>query len=197
MRKPALKIRRVEPTFGVQVAMNIHRVSLIVPLAEQQLAPVVLDMRQVLVEVYSGDVEKDRRQTLIFQQSGVKGINESLDIATRIQIGFFSRFHLHFPHLRCVCHIPRLVTRALSAFPAVVDRYTLAHLTITPQDFSAAGSPVSGIDNLFCQFVSQLDHFFGAMEIEHITRGNRYFDENVGPISGHLIPGNTVLHRFQ
>ena len=36
-----------------------------------------------------------------------------------------------------VCHLPQVVTKALSAFMAVMDNHTLADLIIQPQDFSA------------------------------------------------------------
>src|SRR6056297_189427 len=57
--------------------------------------------------------------------------------------------------------------------------------------------PASAIYSLFPQFVSQLDHFGRTMEVEHVTCAYRYFYQGVGPIGGHLITRNAVLHGLQ
>ena len=84
--QPALKILLRKGVFAMELAMNIHGVPAIGFFTQQQFAPVILDMGQVDIEVYAGNIDKDGRQTRIIQHAGIEQVDKSFDALSIVKI---------------------------------------------------------------------------------------------------------------
>lgn len=85
--KPALEIGRLQGLLTVELAMDIHGVTLVTPLAQQQFAPVINDMGKVSVEIDRSHVQEYGSQCLIREQALVEKPDELLYLLTTVEIG--------------------------------------------------------------------------------------------------------------
>jgi hypothetical protein len=85
-RQPALEILLGQRALAMELAMNIHGVAAIGFFTQQQLAPVILDMGQVDLEIYLGYILKDRCQTRIIQDAGIEQIDKCFNMLPIVKI---------------------------------------------------------------------------------------------------------------
>ena len=75
----------------MELAVNVHGVALVTLVAQQQLAPVILDMGQVHGEVDVCDIHEHGRQLRICQNPLVEELNKGRDVFAVAQVGLSGR----------------------------------------------------------------------------------------------------------
>ena len=85
--QPTLEVLSTQGPFSVELAVDIHSMTPISPFTQEQFAPIILDMREVNIEIHGRNIHEDRGKQLIGKNPFVEQVDKRFDILSAVEVG--------------------------------------------------------------------------------------------------------------
>jgi hypothetical protein len=85
--QPTLEVLRNQGPFSVELAVDIHGMTPISRFAQEQFAPIILDMGKMNIEIHRRNIQEDRGKQLIGENPFVEQVDKRFDILSAVEVG--------------------------------------------------------------------------------------------------------------